>query len=73
MDDHVHGLINKLGTIGVVSFRPVIASAGVARDIVVWTEKTTCGAAADGFDGAWFQVNEDRSGDVFAVIDLLID
>lgn len=51
--EHIHRLIDQLGSICVVSLRPIVASAGVAGDIVVRAEKLTVGAAANSIDGAW--------------------
>ena len=60
----IEHLVDKLGALGVVTLRPVVAGARLAEDEVVRTEKLAEWASADGVHGAWLEINENRTRDI---------
>jgi hypothetical protein len=64
LSDDVEDGVDELGTLGVVTLGPVVASAGLTEDEIVRAEKLTEGASTDGVHGARFEVHEDGAGDV---------
>jgi len=62
--DNVQDLVDQLGTLGVMTLGPVVASTGLTEDEVVGTEELTEGAGTDGVHGAGLQVDEDGTGDI---------
>lgn len=62
--DDVEDLINKLGTLSIVAFGPVVAGARLAGYEVVGTEELAEGASTDGIYGTGLQIDEDGTRDV---------
>ena len=54
-----------LGTLSVVTLGPVVASTALAEDEVVRAEECTERTSADSIHGAWLQVDEDRTRNIF--------
>ena len=52
-------LINKFRTLGVVTFGPVVASTGLAKDEIVGTEELTERAGADSIHRTGLEINQD--------------
>jgi hypothetical protein len=62
--DDIDDLVDQLGTLGVMTLGPVVASAGLAKDEVVGTEELTKGTGTDGIHGAGLEINEDGTGNI---------
>lgn len=58
--------VDELGTLGVVTLRPVVAGASLAEDEVVGAEDLAVRAGADGVHRAGLEVHKDRAGNVAA-------
>ena len=56
--------VDELGAFGVVTFGPVVAGAGLAKDEVVGAEDLAVGAGSDGVHGAGLQIHEDGAWNV---------
>jgi hypothetical protein len=65
--DDIKDLVDKLGTLSVVTFRPVVTSTRLAEDKVIGTEELPEGSSADGVHGTGFQIDEDGTGHEFVV------
>jgi hypothetical protein len=63
--DDIDNLVDKLGTLSVVTLGPVVTSTGLTENKVVGTEELTKGTSADGVHGTGLQVDEDGTGNVF--------
>jgi len=70
--DDVEDGIDELSALGVVTLGPVVAGAGLAKDKVVWSEDLAEWAGSDRVHGAWLEVDEDGSRDVFTAGGLII-
>jgi len=64
--DDVENGINQFGTLGVVTFGPIVTGTSLAKNEIVGSEELTEGSSADGVHGAWLQVHQDGSGDLSA-------
>jgi hypothetical protein len=53
--------IDELSPLCVVSLGPIISSARLTKNKIVWPEKLTERSSADAIHGAWLQVHEDRA------------
>jgi hypothetical protein len=62
--DDIENLIDKLGTLCVVTLGPVVASTALTEDEVVGAEELTKGTSTDSIHGARLEVDEDRSRDI---------
>jgi hypothetical protein len=62
--DDIDDLVDQLGTLGVMTLGPVVASAGLAKDEVVGTEELTKGTGTDGVHGARLEIDEDGTGNI---------
>ena len=62
--DDIEDLVDQLGTLGVVTLGPVVASTRLTEDEVVGAEELTEWAGADSVHGARLQVDEDGAGDI---------
>ncbi len=62
--DNVEDLVNKLGTLSVMTLGPVVTGTGLTEDKVVWAEELTEWTSADGVHGSWLQVDEDSTRNV---------
>jgi len=58
--------VDELGTLGVVTLRPVVAGSGLTEDEVVGAEDLAVGASADGVHRAGLEVHQDRARDIAA-------
>ena len=56
--------VDELGSLGIVTFRPIISGAGLAEDEIVGAEDLAVGAGSDGIHGAGLEVHEHRAWDV---------
>jgi len=63
--DDIKDLINELSTLSVVTLSPIVTSAGLTENEVVWAEKLTKRARTDSIHGTRLKVNKDSSGDIF--------
>jgi hypothetical protein len=61
--DDIEDLIDKLCTLSVVTFCPIVASTGLTKHKIVWTEELTEGSSTDGIHGARFEIDEDGARD----------
>lgn len=68
--DNVDGLLNELGTLGVVTLGPVVSGTGLTGDEVVRAEKLTHGAGADGILGTRLEIHQNSTGDILVVASL---
>ena len=56
--------VDKFGTLGVMTFSPVVTGTGLSEDEVVWSEELSEWASSDRVHGSWFEIHEDCSWDV---------
>merc|ERR1719269_236726 len=70
--DDVQHRVNKLGTFGVVSLRPVVARPGLAEDEVIRAEELTERPGANRVHGTRLQIHEDRTRQVAAAGGLIV-
>jgi hypothetical protein len=52
--DDIEDLVDKLSTLSIMSFSPVVTSTGLAEDEVIGTEELTEGSSADSIHGTGF-------------------
>jgi len=62
---NIQNTVDKLGTLGVVTFGPVVTSTGLSKNKVVWSEDLAEWTGSDRVHGAWLEIDEDSSWDVF--------
>jgi len=62
--DDIENLVNKLGTLGVVTLSPVVTSTGLTEDEVVGAEKLAERTGADSVHGTRLQIDENGTGNV---------
>ena len=62
--NNVKNLVDKLSTLSIMTFSPVVASAGLTENEVVGAEELTEWASADGIHGTWLQIDEDGTRDI---------
>lgn len=62
--DNIDDLVDKLGTLGVVTLSPVVTSTGLTEDEVVGTEKLAERTGTDSVHGTGLQVDQDGTGNV---------
>lgn len=60
--DDVENLVDKLGTLGVMTLCPVVTSTRLAKDEVVGAEKLSEGASADGVHCTGLEIDENGTG-----------
>merc|ERR1712070_1297380 len=70
--DDVKDGIDELSALGVVALGPVVTSASLAEDEVVWAEELTERTSADRVHGARLQVHQDSAGHVAAAGGLVV-
>ena len=63
--NNIENLVDKLSTFGIMTLGPVVTSARLAEDEVIRAEKLTEGTGTDRIHGAWLQINEDGTRDIF--------
>ena len=68
--DDIENLVNKLGTLGVVTLSPVVTSTGLTEDEVVGAEKLAEGAGADSVHGTGLQIDQNGTGNVLITASL---
>merc|ERR1719199_1349749 len=56
--------VDKFGTLGVVTFSPVVTGTGLSEDEVVWSEELSEWSSSDRVHGSWFEIHEDGSWNV---------
>jgi hypothetical protein len=66
LSHNIEHTINKLGTLGVVTFSPIVTSSGLTENEVVWSEDLAEWSRSNGIHGTWLQIDEDGSWDVLA-------
>lgn len=62
--DDIENLVDQLSTLGVMTLGPVVAGARLSKHKVVGSEELSVGAGADRVHRAWFQVDENGSGNI---------
>ena len=72
LTDDVEDGVDELGTLGVVTLGPVVASAGLAENEVVGTEESSIGTTADTVHGAGLQVHQHGPGHVLPTAGLVV-
>ena len=72
LTDDIEDGLSEFLTFGVVTLGPVVASAALAEDEVVWAEELTVLAGTDGVHGTWLKVDEDSTWDVLAAGGLVV-
>jgi len=61
--DDIENLVDKLCTFSVMTFGPIVTSAGLAEHEIVWTEELAERSSADGIHSARFEIDEDGARD----------
>ena len=56
--------VDKFGTLGVMTFSPVVTGTGLSEDEVVWSEELSEWSGSDRVHGSWFEIHEDGSWNV---------
>jgi hypothetical protein len=59
----IKNLVDKFGTLGVMTLSPVVAGTGLTKDEVVRTEELSEGTSTDGVHGTWLEIDEDSARD----------
>jgi len=67
--------VDKFGTLGVMTFSPVVTGTGLSEDEVVWSEELSEWSSSDRVHGSWFEIHEDGSWNVsttgsFVIVDV---
>jgi proteasome assembly chaperone (PAC2) family protein len=62
--DDVEDLVDKFGTLSVVTLGPIVSSTGLTENEVVGTEELTEGTSTDGVHGTRLKIDEDGSGNI---------
>jgi len=57
--NNIEDRINKLGTLGVVTFSPVVASTRLTKNKVIWAKDLAIGGSSNTVHGARLQIHED--------------
>ena len=70
--NHIEDRVNELGALGVVSFGPVVAGAGLTEDEVIWPEDLAVRTGPDAVHGSRFEVHEDGPRDEPATAGLVV-
>lgn len=65
--DDIEDLVNKLGTLSVMTLGPVVTSTRLAENEVVGTEKLSEGASADSVHGAGLEIDKNGAGNKLVV------
>jgi hypothetical protein len=60
----IKNLVDKLGTLGVMTLGPVVTSTGLTENEVVWAEELTEWTGADGIHGTWLQIDKDGTWNI---------
>ena len=70
--DNIKDWVDQLGTLGVVTLGPVVTSARLSKDKVVWAEDLTEWAGADWVHGTGLQIDQDGAWDILATSGLIV-
>lgn len=65
LTDDIEDTVDQLGTLGIMSFCPVVSSTALTEDEVVGTEECTERTGSEGVHGSGFEIDEDGTGNVF--------
>ena len=63
LSNDIENRVDELSTLGVVTFGPVVAGAGLSKDEVIGAENLAKGARSDAVHGAGLKVHKDGAGD----------
>lgn len=55
-----------------MTFSPVVSSAGLSKDKVVWSENLTERSRSDGVHGTWFQINQNGTRYILSTFKLYL-
>ena len=72
LSNDIENRVDELSTLGVVTFGPVVAGAGLAEDEVVWPEDLAVWSRPDAVHGPRFKVHEDGPRDEPATAGLVV-
>jgi hypothetical protein len=64
--------VNKLSTLSVVTFGPVVTSTSLTENEVVGSEELTERSSTDGVHGSWLKIHEDSTGDISTTSSLVV-
>jgi hypothetical protein len=64
--------VNKLGTLSVVTFGPVVTSTSLTENEVIGSEELTERSSTDGVHGSWLKIHEDCTGDISTTSSLVV-
>jgi hypothetical protein len=64
--------VNKLSTLSVVTFGPVVTSTSLTENEVVGSEELTERSSTDGVHGSWLKIHEDSTGDISTTSGLIV-
>jgi hypothetical protein len=70
--DDVEDLVDKFGTLCVVTLGPVVSSTGLTENKVVGTEELTEGTSTDGVHGTRLKIDEDGSRNILVARGLVV-
>jgi proteasome assembly chaperone (PAC2) family protein len=70
--DDVEDLVDKFGTLSVVTLGPIVSSTGLTENEVVGTEELTEGTSTDGVHGTRLKIDEDGSGNILVARGLVV-
>jgi hypothetical protein len=65
LSHNIQNTVDELGSLGVVTFGPVVTGTGLTEDEVVWSEDLTEWTGSNGVHGTWLEIDEDGSWNVF--------
>lgn len=68
--DDVQNLVDKLGTLSVMTLGPVVSGTGLSEDEVVWTEELTEWGGTDGIHGSWLQIDQHSTRNILVASSL---
>lgn len=71
--DDVQNLVNKLGTLSVMTLGPVVASTGLTENEVVGTEELAERTGTNGVHGAGFEIDKDSARNILVAGSLVKD
>jgi len=65
LSHNIQNTVDELGSLGVVTFGPVVTGTGLTEDEVIWSEDLTEWTGSNGVHGTWLEIDEDSSWNVF--------
>jgi len=63
--DNIEDRVDKFSSFSVVTFGPVVTGSRLSKNKVVWSEDLAEWTGSDRVHGAWLEIDEDSSWDVF--------